>query len=59
MGDQLCGVIHRSNKLLPSMEHHQVCFNNVPDGIYHANQHDIVSPQEIIKTPEFRPGIRS
>ena len=49
MGDQLCGVIHRSNKLLPSMEHHQVCFNNVPDGN--------LSPQEIIKTPEFRPGI--
>ena len=59
MGDQLCGVIHRNNKLLPTLEHHQVCFNNVLDGVYHAKRYDIVVPVDIIKIPEFRPGIRS
>ena len=51
MGHQRCGVIHRNNKLVPTMEHHQVRSNHVPDKIHHAYQHDIVSPLDIIKTP--------
>ena len=43
-GDQLRGVIHRNNKLVSSMEHHQVRSNHVPDEIHHAYHHDIVSP---------------
>ena len=41
------------------MEHHQVRSNHVPDEIHHAYQHDIVSPLDIIKTPEFHPGTQS
>jgi len=38
------------------MEHHQVRSNSVPDGTYDAYRHDILSPLDIIRTPEFRPG---
>ena len=58
-GHQLCGVIHRSHKLAPAMEHQQLRSNNAPDAMYHAYQHDIISPIYIIKTPEFCPGTQS
>ena len=59
VGEQPSGLIHRSNRLIQSSEQQQVGSNNAPDGMRHAHQHDIVSPQDIIKTPEFRPGGRS
>jgi hypothetical protein len=41
------------------MEQQQLRSNRDPDEIYHAYQHDIVSPLDIIKIPEFRPGTQS